>query len=189
MDDEPTVQSETTLLQTERDSRSKRKVAAIGVGIAVAVIAIGALCFWYFQAKAPYDHAVENYNKAIEGYSATIATLKEKNTELENSIASLRVVIESGEKPLDDTLLVSAGEAIIKAQNLVVTVPEMPAMPTEPETINTAAGEIDANAEAMADQGDYRKIIAELAGAQQALETSIEQGKQRSIEGLEFGCH
>ncbi|MDR1421834.1 MAG: hypothetical protein LBI64_03095 [Coriobacteriales bacterium] len=176
--EDTTAEQEKLSPQQEKNGKSKKKVIAISVGVAVVAIAIAAICFWYFQFKVPYDQAVENYNAAIENYRAEIAALEERSSQLESDIASLQTVIDSEEQPLDEALLTSAGAIIGEAQGARALVPEIPEMPTETEAINRATTEINTKAEEVAAQGNYSQILAELADAQETLETSIQQMNQ-----------
>jgi hypothetical protein len=177
IDDGSLIQQEESLSSLEKNGTSKTNVIAISVGGVIVVIAIVAVCFWYFAVKAPHDQAVENYQAAAASYSAAAAILEGKNAELEAAIASLQAVIDSEEEPLEDILLTAVVEMLEEAQGLVTVIPDIESMvmPTETTAINAAASELNTKAEELGALGNYDEMLAELSETQLGVEAYIRQ--------------
>jgi hypothetical protein len=187
-DDESTVQPQETTHEPDNGGKSKRNVIAIGIGSAVAVITLVALCFWYFQIKVPHDQAVENYQTAVASYTAAAATLEGKNADLEGAIASLQGVIDSEEEPLEEILLVAVNQMLDEARSMVIVVPDIESlvMPTGTTAIIAAAGELNAKAEELGALGNYDEMLTELTETQRGVEAYIRQRRLAANQPGQF---
>ena len=58
-------------------------------------------------------------------YSKALATIAEKNEELDGKIAALQVLVDSEQKPMDESLLSAAKDSIAKAEDLKYSVEEL----------------------------------------------------------------
>ena len=105
-------------------------------------------------------------NEVKKAFEESVAKLEEKNSELENEIISLQTLIDGEEKPLDDSLIEKAKEAIMKAHEAKYLVPEMA---KKNDDINTQIQEINSV--------DYTNVISIINEAKKNLSDSIAQLK------------
>lgn len=128
--------------------------------VLVACIVIGALCWWKL-VKVPHDQAVAAFQEKVE-------IVEGKNKKLEQAIADLKTVSESGEKPYDEAVITEATAAVAAAQEAEEKVPEIP---EKTEDIIKAT-------EALNTEVDYSEQIAALQTAKTDFSNSIQQLKQ-----------
>lgn len=144
---------------TEARKKPGLKVLAIICVVIVAIAAGGA--FWFVTYQIPHNQAVEAFNAALDG-------LNSRNTELDEKIADLQELMGSEDEPLDPATEEAASTAIGDAQAAKETAPEMP----------SSTEEINAEAAAIEEMGDYSEQIAEIDTARDNLQRSIDQLKQ-----------
>lgn len=77
--------------------------------ITIVIVIIGALVGVYFGYVKPLVEAKKAYNDIV-------STINDKNNKLDNSIDNLQKLVNSGEKPLDESLTESSKEIIKEAQ-------------------------------------------------------------------------
>ena len=129
--------------------------------VVIAVIAIAAGVYWLVSYKIPYDNAVKTYDSAV-------ASLEQKNSELDVAIGDLTTLAASEDKPLSDDASAAVSDAIGKAQAAKESAPEMP---KDVDSINATAAEIE-------EMGDYSNILEKLSDAKTEYENSVKQMKQ-----------
>lgn len=100
-------------------------------------------------------------------FSEASAELQEKNAEIDDAIYDIQTVMDSEIKPLDESTLTVADEAIAKAQAVKV---EAPNIADNAEAINEQVDELRAV--------DYSKQMEGIAKAKNDLENSIKQREQ-----------
>lgn len=138
-------------------AQGKKRILVIA---AIALLAVAAVAFWYVNFKVPHDAAVKAFDEVTVG-------LSQRNQELDDAVASLQGVVDSGEQPLDQSTLDEARSAIQSATAAKV---EAPQMPSDTEQIKAAAEEVSS-------LGDYASPLESLRTAQKNLESSIAQMK------------
>ena len=136
---------------------NRKKIAIIAVAVAV-LAAVAA--WWVVSYLLPHNAAVDTYKAAASG-------LEQRNAELDEAIASLQDLMDSGDQPLDPATLDTASAAIGDAQGAKCAIPEMPG---DTDAIYAAAEEVE-------QLGDYSEQLDGLAQAQSGLQDSIEQYK------------
>ena len=105
--------------------------------------------------------------EAQTAFEAAVATLEEKNTEVDNAVADLTETMDSEVAPLDESTLKACEESISAAQGAKVTAPEMA---STTEEIKSQTAEIEGT--------DYAKVLEDMANAKKALLDSIKQREQ-----------
>ena len=138
-------------------AQGKKRILVIA---AIALLAVAAVAFWYVNFKVPHDAAVKAFDEAAAGLSL-------RNQELDNAVASLQGVVDSGDQPLDESTQDAARSAIQSASAAKV---EAPQMPSDTEQIKAVAEEVSS-------LGDYASTLESLRTAQKSLENSIAQMK------------
>ena len=129
--------------------------------IIAGVLLVAGIVVWYLLVQKPHNIAVNDYNKAI-------SVIEAKNAELDGAIAKLQALIDSGEKPLDDTIINTSKEVIKNAQVEKVLIEEMP----------KKTDDIIAKTLEILKPLDYSKIIKQLSDKYTSLDESIKQYKQ-----------
>lgn len=145
----------------------KKKVAIITTAAALVLIIAG--IFGYFYYLKPHDEAVKKYE-------STVSVIKNKNKELEKEISKLQKLLDSGEKPLDKTLVDSSKQAIKAAKAEKLVIPEMP----------FKTSEIIKETEKYEKGVDYSKHITEIEEIFALFKTSQKQYKQFVKPSEEF---
>ncbi len=146
-----------------------KKRGIIISSIIIALLIVVGVVLWYVKIQKPR-------NFAIKQYYAAVAVIDEKNTELDEAIAKLQGLIDSGEKPLDDTITDTSKEVIKNAGVLKILVEEMPKK-TE---------DIVKETEELNHPVDYTDILKQLNDTYTAFDTSIKQYKQFITPTEEF---
>lgn len=147
----------------------KNKKFVIITTIIVALLVIVGISLWYVNIQHPHNVAVKNYN-------AVVATINEKNMELDEAIIKLQEMIDSGEKPLDDTIKDISKEVIKNANISKILVEDMPKK-TE---------DIIAKTVELSQPVDYTDILQQLNDTYVAFDTSVKQYKQFITPTEEF---
>lgn len=141
--------------------------------IIIAVIAIIALiaggCGAYFGYFKPH-------NEAVNAYNVVVSSIKEKNDELDAEIKKLQELVDNTDKPLDESTVDAAKEALKNAGASKVVVGEMP---KGTEDILNKTNELSAPI-------DYSDEIMALSTAYANLENSKKQYKQVTNPSEEF---
>ena len=137
-----------------------KKLVIISTVVVALIVAIIGVVLWYVNIKKPHDIAVQEYQ-------AVVTSIEEKNLELDNAIIKLQELIDSGEKPLDDSLIDSSKDTIKTIGASKILVSEMPKK-TEEIIATTTSLTIP----------DYTEELEQLEDSYTALDTSINQYKQ-----------
>ena len=88
---------------------NKKSTWKLGILIvAIIIIVIAGICFWYFQVKKPHD-------KAIMEFNAAAAQVEEKNAELDDAINSAQTILDAGEPAYDELTINDVTVAISDA--------------------------------------------------------------------------
>lgn len=104
---------------------------------------------------------------AQEAYQSALATLEEKNAEVDAAIADLTEAMKSEIAPLDETKMDACEKSISTAQGAKITAPEMA---SETEEIKAQTAEIE--------KTDYTSVLESIATAKTELQNSIRQREQ-----------
>ena len=145
----------------------KKKIVIISSIVAIVLIVGGIL--GYFLYLKPHNEAVKKYNAAV-------SVIKNKNAELDEEISKLQCLIDSKDKPLDETLINSSKETIKKASAEKTVLSKMP----------FKTSEIIKQTEKYSVGVNYSENIGLLKEKQTALETSQKQYKQFICPSEEF---
>lgn len=145
----------------------KKKIIII---VVVAIIAILACAGVYIAKIKPLNDAKKEYNNVIE-------PINQKNNELDGKINQLQKIIDSGEKPIDETLIDTSKEAIKEAQKNKFLIEKTP---QKVEDIKKKTEEIKNT------NVDYSVYIAKLDEEYAKLSKSIEDYKKFINPTAEF---
>lgn len=129
-------------------------------------IAIAAACVLVVAACAIATVVTTNfadYKKAVDSYQRSAAALQERNEALDQAVASLQFLVNSGAQPLEIQLVTRAQELIDEAKAAKNAVPPMP----------STAEEIRVTTNKIRISGNYAQLIKQLNDAEDALEDSI----------------
>lgn len=148
--------------------KNKKNIIIVVSIIVTLLIIVGAvLC--YVNIIKPYNIAVKEYNDAV-------IVVNKKNAELDKSIVKLQELIDSGEKPLDDTIIETSKEVFKNAGVSKVIIGEMP----------KKTNDIISKTEDLRKPIDYTDILQKLSDTYIAFDTSIKQYKQFIVPTEEF---
>ena len=153
----------------ENKKNNKKSVLLILISLVILVIVISSIITGYFLGLKPYLEAKKEYDSVV-------LVITEKNNELDKSIKDLQDLINSGEIPLDSTLIDIANERIKEAQQLKFIIGNMP----------TKVENIKKRTEEMKKPIDYTEIINKLKLDKTNLENSIKSYKQFDNPTEEF---
>lgn len=147
--------------------KKKTKLIIVAVVIVIAVIAgsLGAY-FGYFK---PHKEAVDAYNVAVSG-------IQEKNDQLDGEIKKLQKLVDNEDKPLDETTIDAAKEALKNAGASEIVIGEMP---KSTKDILSRTKELSAPV-------DYSNELTAISTAYTNLENSKKQYKQVTNPSEEF---
>lgn len=147
----------------------KNKKVVVITSIIVVLLVVVGIVVWYLTIQHPHNIAVKDYNAAV-------AVIDEKNAVLDEAIKKLQGLIDSGEKPLDDTIIDTSKEVIKNADISKILVEKMPKK-TE---------DIIAKTNELSQPIDYTDILQQLNDTYTAFDTSIKQYKQFITPTEEF---
>lgn len=147
----------------------KNKKVVIITSAIVALLVIVGIVLWYVNIQMPY-------NNAVKDYSAAVKIINEKNAEIDEAIAKLQILIDSGEKTLDDTIIDKAKEVVKTADVSKILIDKMP---KKTEDIITKTTELRQPI-------DYSDILKQLNDTYISFDTSIKQYKQFITPTEEF---
>ncbi len=145
-----------------------KKVIITSVAVAVFIIVVGVI-LWYVNIKRPYDLAVKDYNTAVD-------IINNKNAELDEAINKLQGLIDSAEKPLDNTIIDTSKEVIKSANTTKTLVDEMP----------QKTDDIIARTAELSKPVDYSETLKQLNDTYNAFDISIKQYKQLTNPSEDF---
>lgn len=147
--------------------KKSTKIIIISVIVAVALVAGGlGAYFGYFK---PHNEAVNEYEKVVSG-------IIEKNEELDTEIKKLQELVDNTDKPLDESTINAAKEAIKNAGASKLIVGEMP----------KGTEDILSRTKELSTPIDYSEELTALATAYTNLENSKKQYKQVVNPSEEF---
>lgn len=147
--------------------KKRTKIIIIAVIAIIALIAGG--CGAYFGYFKPH-------NEAVNAYNVVVSSIKEKNDELDAEIKKLQELVDNTDKPLDESTVDAAKEALKNAGASKVVVGEMP---KGTEDILNKTKELSAPI-------DYSDEITALSTVYANLENSKKQYKQVTNPSEEF---
>lgn len=137
----------------------ERRGIKMRVAVAVACIVVVAACAIATVVTTNFA----DYQKAVASYQRSAEALQERNEELDQAVASLQFLVNSGAQPLEPQLITDAQQLISEAKGAKDSVAPMPLTTDE---IRTVTNKIRIS-------GNYSQIIGRLNAAEDALEDSI----------------
>ena len=129
------------------------------VAVAIACVIVVAACAIATVVTTNFA----DYQKAVDSYQRSSAALQERNEELDQAVASLQFLVNSGAQPLEPQLITDAQQLISEAKGAKDSVTPMPLTTDE---IRTVTNKIRIS-------GNYAQLIGRLNAAEDALEDSI----------------
>lgn len=145
--------------------KTKLIIVAVVVVIAVIVGGLGAY-FGYFKP----------HKEAVEAYNVVVSDIQEKNDQLDGEIKKLQELVDNEDKPLDETTIDTAKEALKNAGASKIVIGEMP----------KATKDILSRTKELSTPVDYSDELTSLSTAYTNLENSKKQYKQVVNPSEEF---
>ena len=145
--------------------KTKLIIVAVVVVIAVIVGGLGAY-FGYFKP----------HKEAVEAYNVVVSDIQEKNDQLDGEIKKLQELVDNEDKPLDETIIDTAKEALKNAGASKIVIGEMP----------KATKDILSRTKELSTPVDYSDELTSLSTAYTNLENSKKQYKQVVNPSEEF---
>lgn len=145
--------------------KTKLIIVAVVVVIAVIVGSLGAY-FGYFKP----------HKEAVEAYNVVVSYIQEKNDQLDGEIKKLQELVDNEDKPLDETTIDTAKEALKNAGASKIVIGEMP----------KATKDILSRTKELSTPVDYSDELTSLSTAYTNLENSKKQYKQVVNPSEEF---
>lgn len=145
-----------------------KKILIIVIVILIMLFIIGGV-FRYIKIFKPHNEAVKNYEEVS-------SNIDSRNNELDNKIKRINDLIDSGEKVIDENVIIKAKEVTKKAESNKYIIDKMP-LKTQ---------EIVEKTEEMKKAPDYIEIFKELDDAYSQYENNIKQYKQFINPSEEF---
>lgn len=145
--------------------KTKLIIVAVVVVIAVIVGSLGAY-FGYFKP----------HKEAVEAYNVVVSDIQEKNDQLDGEIKKLQELVDNEDKPLDETTIDTAKEALKNAGASKIVIGEMP----------KATKDILSRTKELSTPVDYSDELTSLSTAYTNLENSKKQYKQVVNPSEEF---
>ena len=145
--------------------KTKLIIVAVIVVIAVIVGSLGAY-FGYFKP----------HKEAVEAYNVVVSDIQEKNDQLDGEIKKLQELVDNEDKPLDETTIDAAKEALKNAGASKIVIGEMP----------KATKDILSRTKELSTPVDYSDELTSLSTAYTNLENSKKQYKQVVNPSEEF---
>ena len=150
---EPATDTDSSAAPHEKEPLTRGTKIRIAVAAAcIAVVAVTAAATFVSTNMAEYQKAVGSYDRSA-------AALQERNEALDQAIASLELLVNSGAQPLEPRLIDEANTLIQEAEGEKDAVPPMP---SGIEDIRNTTNRIRIS-------GNYAQIIARLNEAEDAL--------------------
>jgi len=141
----------------------------LSVFLVFFLVLIGGGCGYYFAIVKPHNEAVNNFDKVIK-------TVNDKNNDLDETIDQIQAAIDSENKPLDPMTKTALEEALNRAKNARVEVPEIPQKTDEINKLNKK----------LSSPIDYTENIQALELSLENFENSIKQNQQVTNPGVDF---
>lgn len=145
--------------------KTKLIIVAVVVVIAVIVGSLGAY-FGYFKP----------HKEAVAAYNVVVSDIQEKNDQLDGEIKKLQELVDDEDKPLDETTIDTAKEALKNAGASKIVIGEMP----------KATKDILSRTKELSTPVDYSDALTSLSTAYTNLENSKKQYKQVVNPSEEF---
>lgn len=147
--------------------KKKTKLIIVAVVVVIAVIAgsLGAY-FGYFKP----------HKEAVEAYNVVVSDIQEKTDQLDGEIKKLQELVDNENKPLDETTIDAAKEALKNAGASKIVIGEMP----------KATKDILSRTKELSTPVDYSDELTALSTAYTNLENSKKQYKQVVNPSEEF---
>ena len=145
--------------------KTKLIIVAVIVVIAVIVGSLGAY-FGYFKP----------HKEAVEAYNVVVSDIQEKNDQLDGEIKKLQELVDNEDKPLDETTIDTAKEALKNAGASKIVRGDMP----------KATKDILSRTKELSTPVDYSDELTSLSTAYTNLENSKKQYKQVVNPSEEF---
>lgn len=145
--------------------KTKLIIVAVIVVIAVIVGSLGAY-FGYFKP----------HKEAVEAYNVVVSDIQEKTDQLDGEIKKLQELVDNEDKPLDETTIDAAKEALKNAGASKIVIGEMP----------KATKDILSRTKELSTPVDYSDELTALSTAYTNLENSKKQYKQVVNPSEEF---
>lgn len=145
--------------------KTKLIIVAVVVVIAVIVGSLGAY-FGYFKP----------HKEAVAAYNVVVSDIQEKNDQLDGEIKKLQELVDNEDKPLDETTIDTAKEALKNAGASKIVIGEMP----------KATKDILSRTKELSTPVDYSDALTSLSTAYTNLENSKKQYKQVVNPSEEF---
>ena len=147
--------------------KKKTKLIIVAVVVVIAVIAgsLGAY-FGYFKP----------HKEAVEAYNVVVSDIQEKTDQLDGEIKKLQELVDNEDKPLDETTIDTAKEALKNAGASKIVIGEMP----------KATKDILSRTKELSTPVDYSDELTSLSTAYTNLENSKKQYKQVVNPSEEF---
>ena len=147
--------------------KKKTKLIIVAVVVVIAVItgSLGAY-FGYFKP----------HKEAVEAYNVVVSNIQEKNDQLDGEIKKLQELVDNEDKPLDETTIDTAKEALKNAGASKIVIGEMP----------KATKDILSRTKELSTPVDYSDELTSLSTAYTNLENSKKQYKQVVNPSEEF---
>lgn len=145
--------------------KTKLIIVAVVVVIAVIVGSLGAY-FGYFKP----------HKEAVEAYNVVVSDIQEKNDQLDGEIKKLQELVDNEDKPLDETTIDTAKEALKNAGASKIVIGGMP----------KATKDILSRTKELSTPVDYSDELTSLSTAYTNLENSKKQYKQVVNPSEEF---
>ena len=145
--------------------KTKLIIVAVVVVIAVIVGSLGAY-FGYFKP----------HKEAVEAYNVVVSDIQEKTDQLDGEIKKLQELVDNEDKPLDETTIDAAKEALKNAGASKIVIGEMP----------KATKDILSRTKELSTPVDYSDELTALSTAYTNLENSKKQYKQVVNPSEEF---
>lgn len=147
--------------------KKKTKLIIVAVVVVIAVIAgsLGAY-FGYFKP----------HKEAVEAYNVVVSDIQEKTDQLDGEIKKLQELVDNEDKPLDETTIDAAKEALKNAGASKIVIGKMP----------KATKDILSRTKELSTPVDYSDELTALSTAYTNLENSKKQYKQVVNPSEEF---
>lgn len=147
--------------------KKKTKLIIVAVVVVIAVIAgsLGAY-FGYFKP----------HKEAVEAYNVVVSDIQEKTDQLDGEIKKLQELVDNEDKPLDETTIDAAKEALKNAGASKIVIGEMP----------KTTKDILSRTKELSTPVDYSDELTALSTAYTNLENSKKQYKQVVNPSEEF---
>ena len=147
--------------------KKKTKLIIVAVVVVIAVIA---------ESFGAYLGYFKPHKEAVDAYNVVVGDMQEKNDQLDGEIKKLQELVDNEDKPLDETTIDAAKEALKNAGASEIVIGEMP----------KSTKDILRKAKELSVPVDYSDELTALTTAYTNLENSKKQYKQVVNPSEEF---